>query len=546
MSQKNCKNCQQNFEITDSDKAFYQKVQVPEPTHCPACREQRRLAFRNERNLFKRACDLCKKEMISFFRADVKFPVYCSECWWSDTWDALEYGQDFDFSRPFFPQFQELMLKVPKMGLLQLANENCEYNTLIAYSKNTYMSPGSYFMEDCYYCRKSQYCKDCLNSNFLDHCELVGQSVNCKNCYSGSYLLNCRNCSSSAYLADCSSCQNCFMCSGLNNKKFHIKNKAYTEAEYKILLTEYQKRDPADLMKEFQEFNKTVSKKYQNQINCENSSGDYIQNCKNAVECYDCFDMEDCKYVTESVSVKDSMDLSMHDKDIQLCYEICSGGESNTNLKFSFCPCASPNSDYLYSCFYTSDSFGCDSIHFKQSNCILNKKYTKDEYESLRARIIEHMKKSGEYGEYFPISISPHPYNYSNAFDFYPLSQEEALAKGYPWQEKDIAYYKPATANLPTKIGETKDEIIKEILACEKCGKNYKIIAQELQLSRKMGQPLSRFCPDCRQVELQNWKNKRKLWPRTCGACGQAIQTTYSPQSSEKVLCEKCYLQEVY
>ena len=98
------------------------------------------------------------------------------------------------------------------------------------------------------------------------------------------------------------------------------------------MLADYQKRDPKDLMKEFQEFNKTVAKKYQNQINCENSSGDYIQNCKNAVECYDCFEVEDGKYLSETVGVKDSMDLSMHDKDIQLCYENSAGGDSNMNF----------------------------------------------------------------------------------------------------------------------------------------------------------------------------------------------------------------------
>lgn len=546
MISKNCKNCSQNFTITDSDQAFYKKIAVPEPTHCPDCRRQRRLAFRNERYLFRRLCDLCHRDMVSFFPSDAVFPVYCSECWWSDKWDPLAYGQDFDFSRPFFPQFQELMNKVPKMGLLNLANENSEYNSFVAYSKNTYMSAGSYYMEDCYYARKSQYCRDCMNSQFLDHCELLAESTNCKNCYGSRNLINCRNCSDCMYVTDASGCQNCFMCSGISNKKFHFKNQPYSEEEYRKIVAEKLKLSPEVLMAEFQEFNQAVPKKYQNQINCENSAGNYIQNCQNAMECYDCFDIQDSKYLIESVKVKDSMDLSMHDKDIELCYECCSGGESNINLKFSFCSCASPNSEYLNSCFYLTDSFGCDSFHSKQSYCILNKKYSKEEYEVLKARIIEHMKKTGEYGEFFPISLSPHPYNNSDALNERPLSREQALQKGYKWRDADATDYKPATTVLPERIRDVSDNITKEILACKHCGKNYRIIQQELQLSRKMDAPLSKFCANCRQLELKKLKNPRKLWARSCAKCHEAIETTHSPDRPEKVYCEKCYLAEVY
>ncbi len=550
---KVCKNCHQNFSITESDTAFYKKIAVPEPTHCPDCRLQRRMAFRNERNLFKRQCDLCHKEIVSFFGADVPFPVYCSPCWWSDKWDPLEYSRDFDFSRPFFPQLKELFYVVPKTAFLQLANENSDFNSLLAYSKNTYMSPGSYNMEDCYYARKSQYCKDCLNSQSLFQCELISGSTNCRNCYGSYYLINCRNCSDCRYMADCSSCQYCFMCSGLNNKKFHIKNKPYSEAEYKKIVAAYLKRNPDDLAREFQEFNQTIPKKFQTQMNCENSSGDYLQNCKNTLESYDCFDIEDSKYLVECVTVKDSMDLCMHDKEIELCYEMSSGGESNFNTKFCFFSCAAPNSQYLYSCFYLSDSFGCDGFHAKQSHCILNKKYSKEEYAAMKARMIEHMKKAQEYGEFFPLELALHPYNVSVAADYFPLTKEEALAKNCVWQDKDPAHYQAATCVLPLSIEDVPDSITKEILACQAvksdgqiCGKNYRIIQQELNLSRKIGVPLSTFCPDCRQLALQKLKNTRKLWQRKCAKCGTGIETTYSPDRPKKVYCEKCYLAEVY
>jgi uncharacterized protein (DUF983 family) len=306
-------------------------------------------------------------------------------------------------------------------------------------------------------------------------------------------------------------------------------------------------------MQEFLEFAKTIPKKYQNQINCENSSGDYLQNCKNAIECYDCFEVEDSKYIIESANnVKDSMDLSMHDKSIELCYECSAGGESNYNLKFTFCTIASPESSYLYSCFYLAESFGCDGIHAKQKNCILNKKYSKEEYEDLKKRIIEHMTHStgsgsltGEFGEYFPITLSPYPYNQTVAQDYHPITKEEALKKGYKWEDKDEKQYMPATAVIPANIKDVPDSFINEVLACEDCGKNYKIIKQELDLSRRLNQSLSRYCPDCRQIRLLKLKNPRKLWERKCDKCGVGIESTYSLDRPEKVYCERCYLGEI-
>ncbi len=382
---KKC-SCQNDFEITEEDRKFYQKINVPEPTLCPDCRQQRRMAFRNERSLYRRSCDLCDRSIIATFDADSPLTVYCPECWWSDKWEPKDYAQEFDFSRSFFEQFQELLGKVPKSGVLQVNNENCEYNSLLAFSKNTYMSPGSYLMENCYYSRKSQKCKDCVNSNVLNKCELVANSTNCDGCYSSSNLINCRNCSFSTYLRDCSSLQNCFLCSGLKNQQYCFKNKQYSKEDYEKILAEYKNKDQNEIDREFQEFNKSIPKKAQIQLNCENSTGDYLYNCKNAIECSDCFDTEDSKYLVECAGVKDSMDLTIHDKEIELCYEMSTGGEKNYNSKFSYCVVASPNSDYLYSCFYLSDSFGCDGFHARAKNCILNKQYSKEEYEQLKEK----------------------------------------------------------------------------------------------------------------------------------------------------------------
>ena len=114
---KTCQNCKSAFTIEPEDFAFYEKMQVPPPLWCRLCRFQRRLMFMNERALYKRACDLCGKSMITMYSPDKKVVVYCNPCWWSDEWDPMDYGMEYDPSRPFFSQIKELLGKTPWMAL---------------------------------------------------------------------------------------------------------------------------------------------------------------------------------------------------------------------------------------------------------------------------------------------------------------------------------------------------------------------------------------------------------------------------------------------
>ena len=114
---RQCQNCKNQFTIEPDDFDFYQKLDVPPPTFCPNCRMQRRLAFFNLTNLYRRPCDLCGKDSVSMYAPEAPYRIYCPRCWWSDNWDAMEYGRDYDFSTPFFEQFNTLLHEAPLLGL---------------------------------------------------------------------------------------------------------------------------------------------------------------------------------------------------------------------------------------------------------------------------------------------------------------------------------------------------------------------------------------------------------------------------------------------
>lgn len=123
-----CKNCNQNFEITDNDLKFYDKMSVPIPKFCPECRWQRRFAYRNEWGLHRRKCGGCNKKLISMLSSE-DFTAYCEKCWWKDDFDPCRYGQDFDFTRPFFEQIGELLHRIPLPHLIIGECENSDYTS---------------------------------------------------------------------------------------------------------------------------------------------------------------------------------------------------------------------------------------------------------------------------------------------------------------------------------------------------------------------------------------------------------------------------------
>ena len=74
--QKICKTCKKDFKIEKEDLNFYEKMKAPAPNYCPPCRAGRRLAFRNERTLYKRTCSKSGKQIISIYPENTLFPVY--------------------------------------------------------------------------------------------------------------------------------------------------------------------------------------------------------------------------------------------------------------------------------------------------------------------------------------------------------------------------------------------------------------------------------------------------------------------------------------
>lgn len=547
---KTCIKCQIQFEFTEQDKKFLLRIspkfgEILEPKLCQICRQQRRLTFRNEKNLYLRECESCKKRMVSIYSPDKNYHVWCQSCWWSDKWDPVNLGRDYDFSRPFFDQFNELMHESKLITLFGKNNENSEFVNQETDDKNCYMNAGGHFNEDCYYNTYSVWGKKNVDNYWVIKSELLYECIKSDLCHSSTYLEYCENCTDCHYCMACKGCSNCFGSYGLRHKQYCFFNQQLTKEEYEQKVAAYlnsdegRKRALVESQNHFLKF----PHKSSHLINCIDSTGDDILNCKNVTEGYLFENSQDLKYAYIGLDVKDAMDLSSFAwgevlyncaSSVQLNNVICV--TSTINLNFS---------QYCFVCFNSSSIFGCVGLDRKEY-CILNKQYSKEEYEELMPKIAEHMRQTGEWGQFFPPSISPFGYNESVAQEYFSLTKEQAEQNNFKWKDEDQREYQSQSYHGDYNIAEAQSDITKEIFSCKDCEKNYRIIQQELAFYKQMKLPLPNKCPQCRHKRRLTRKNPHQLWERNCSKCGTEITTSYNPKRAEIVYCEKCYLQEIY
>jgi len=551
---RNCKKCKKDFTIEPDDFGFYEKMEVSLPINCPECRFKWRALFRNEMMLYNRVCALCGKSTIAMYNPKSPYVVYCKDCWLSERWDPYSYAQDYDPKKPFFEQMGELLLRVPKAGIFTSEdvgpNINSEYSNFAGSLKNCYfVFNSSPQCEDCAYSRGIAYCREVFDSYFANKVERVYEVIN-SNMSSGIiYAQNSDNCIDSAYLLNCSNCQNCFGCVNLRHRSYHFFNEQLTKDEYKKRVSEIQGSyaKMSKMQKKFKEFSLKFPRRENNNLKSVNVTGDYIFESKNCHDSYEVSYSENSRFLFGNKNVKDSYDLIGHGRKGEMLLEGVAVGTSNRVIG-SWWVISSHDVAYsfgLRSCEYC---FGCDSVRNGQY-VILNKRYNKEEYESVQNKIIEELKEKNLYGLYFPPELAPFTYNETIAQDNMPLTKEEALAQGFRWEDdiqKTEGRETMKPEDIPDHIKDVQDSITKEILKCIDCNRNYKIIVQELLFYRKMNIPIPRKCFYCRHQDRIVRRGPYKFWTRNCAKCKKEIVTNYSPERPEIVYCEKCYQQEVY
>lgn len=563
MIERKCKSCSAPFPIDDLDLRFFQKIATyfsslldtedlrpPLPSQCPECRQQRRLAFRNERNLYSRLCDLCRKRVIGLYSPDKEEKVFCPDCWWSDRWDPLDYGQAFDFTQPFFPQWQALWRAIPKLNLILLGeNQNSDYTNDNYRLKNCYLVFDGEQAVDCLYGETFSHLKDCVDFHTLQSCQFCYECLNSINCYELKYSRYCQNCSFSYFLSSCISCEHCFGCSNLVHKKYHIFNQPYSEEDYQRKLSSFDLGNYHSIGKWRAEceafFSRSPQKYLHGQMN-DNVTGENLNSCKDTFDTFDSRDLRDCRYCTNLLmGATDCWDLNVWGDKTSVVYNsacIGAGMQGVIGSYYSWASC----SGIIHSAFCSRDChnvFGSAGLRHN-SYCFFNRIFSPSEWRSLTKRAVQLMQDTGEWGEFFPPQLSAFGYNETVAQEYFPLSKEEAISKNFRWSDYES---EPPSAKslsieeLPAAISDVSDDILSIAIKCPESGRLFRLTKQELQFYRSRNIPVPHVHPDMRHWKRLRIRNPRRLWNRNCSSCSATIVTTYSPERPEPVYCESCF-----
>ncbi|MEK7110354.1 MAG: hypothetical protein AAB867_00675 [Patescibacteria group bacterium] len=603
---RTCQNCKARFVIEDEDFAFYAKISVPPPTFCPECRMVRRMTWRNARTVYKRKVLGAENEVYASFSPQSPLIVYEQKHWWSDAWDAMEQGREYDFSKPFFEQLRELMLSVPWPHGYNVNSTNSEYCNNSDGLKDCYLLFNSGFSESSAFgteVLKSTACFDCTK---VYGCELSRDLLDCERCYRTFSCVNCAECTDVYFSTNLTDCQNCFGCVGLRHKKYCVFNKQLTQEEFESFMQNTDLgsyRAKVEANERARKLAIGIPRKFMHGVGNVDVSGNYLDYSKTTKSSFLCRDMENCSYCQLILFMRsrDSYDITVAAG--ELCYELEEAGGYQVLFSWFAMPknlesgqISLSHLKYTMGCRDSSHLFACVGLRNKQY-CILNKQYTKEEYEKLVPRIIEHMNtmphvdargRVYKYGEFFPPKLSPFAYNETIAQEYFPLTKDEALAQGYRWRDPDTKHYAITKTPefLPDHIKDVDDGILKETIGCahstsswqaangtclDQCTTAFRIIPEELQFYRKMNLPLPRLCPNCRHYERLKQRNPLKLWHRRCMCkgekremrdekkgyantathfhgdkpCSNEFETSYAPERPEIVYCESCYNSEI-
>jgi hypothetical protein len=581
---KVCQNCKKDFTIESDDFSFYEKMKVPPPTFCPMCRAERRLTFRNERKLFKAKDSFSGEDIFSIYPNEGGRKVVKQETWYGDSWDAMDYGTDYNFSRSFFSQIKELLQKVPIFNQNANFMVNSPYSANATALKNCYLCFGSNYSEDCMYGNAIDFSKDSIDNSHLNHSERCYECFWVQNCYQCYFTIMSIESNNLWFCRDCLGCNNCFGCANLRKSSYCIFNKQYGKVDYENELKKMQLHTISGIMKTreiVRGFWMTKPIKCHQGLKNVDSSGSYVTNCKNVRDSFLVREGENLRYCQylQVPKTKDCYDTTVWGNMMELNYETCLCGENSFNVKFSTnCWPSCKNIEYSFDLFSCSDCFGCVGLKKKQY-CVFNKQYTKDGYETLVEKIKKQMNeifytdKRGniyKYGEFFPIELSYFGYNNTCGIDHFDMTKEEAFRNGYPWIEVERGKYnitKKAT-DLPDLIDNIDENILNEIIECSNCKNAYRILENELTFYKKEKIPIPILCSECRHKRRIADRLKFQLYKRKCmctgytddtgqynntgshlhnySHCVEEFKTGYSPTRKEIIYCEKCYQQEVY
>lgn len=538
-----CDISESDFDISSSEQTLRESFWVPSVTDmAPSVRMRNLWAFWPHWALHKRRCSYTHEEVISVFSSECPYPVWNREIW---NRDARPPVAQCDFSRTFFDQAHELFTQCPIPHIVGLGNENCLYADDWWYGKNCYLCHSGVHSENSRYCYRIMSTRDTLFGAFTYGCEHSIDVINSEDCFSCVYGLYLKKCQDTFFSYDCRNCHHCLFCFNLRNKSYCIGNKQYTKEAYEEELhrRNFSSQSGYEKGKEF--FRKMMREIAWHKSSyldfTEHCSGNYIFRVKNMEDAYFGWDSEDCMHIArfgwaktclDSVNLQDCERVYMSSGIQVKCYDVSFCFQMD-NVRFA------KYSGYSSRC---QNIFGCMGL-IDARNCILNQSYSQQEYDILQTKVIDHMKSTEEWGQFFPGKFAPNTYDESWSGFHFPLSHDDQLRVWFSVAKREEmhqgSYQSPLSLPAPA---DASDEILKNIYWDDMSQKPFQILAQDVLISRDLWAPLPSTHYIRRLKENFSWVPFHgTMRTTTCAKSWALIQTSWPTEYDGRIVSEEEY-----
>jgi hypothetical protein len=357
--------------------------------------------------------------------------------------NASSYYREYDFDKSFFENFQWLMDIFPFEHIFHFENnENSDFADSVFGAKNTYLSFIVGFESEnvaysalCYNNIHNIYNSflACIHSSNVYMSWGVNES---HNVFYSRYITNSANIWFSTNLIGC---HECIGCDNLENQKYMINNVAYSTEEYNA-----KKDEILSDKKSFDTIYAHIKKREGRNFWSENVDGDYIIKSSNIEQGSWLVNIHDSRNVVVANGDKwsryfyDAFDVGMNSEHF---YGVMWAWGLPTGAAHLYSSMQITSSTFIYYSQYMENChhcFGCIGLKNK-SYCILNKQYSKEEWESLAEKIFETMEADGSLGKFFPANMNPFYFNDTVAYlvdDSF--TKEEVEKEGFLWRDSPI------------------------------------------------------------------------------------------------------------
>jgi len=349
--------------------------------------------------------------------------------------------------------------------------------------------------------------ENCFSSDFVSRSNNIGSSLfvlESQNCLSSIRLENCANivfsealrkCQNSYFLKECYDCQECLFCVGLKSARYFIENEFVGEERFKEVLLSLN-LDTAEGV----ELALTRFKKFQNKIQIKEVKQTLCFRTQNSSNTFGTFSADKC---VDVVGFSDCISSS--------ALTVASGGKA-TRL-FNCIRCGPNVSDLYYSfdCSESRELLGCVGLKNAEYR-VLNKQYTRAEYNLVKEQIISTLRKKRQWGNPLAFKYSDFAYNGSLAHQLFPLSKVQAGMFEVGWDDEVEEFKVERLISSPELIKQIADtpqslEEAKQsrdgVFVCELSGKLFRYLPGELALYSKLNIFPNPYAHD---------ERKRQLW----------------------------------